>query len=71
MTTTVNQELNPPCRNVGEEDQASNSAEDHAVSASSEDVGSLLVPGLAGIAYWFVLFAVLFPIMFLLGTLLG
>ncbi|MDP6232937.1 MAG: hypothetical protein QF839_02025 [Candidatus Poseidoniaceae archaeon] len=56
---------------MGEEDQASNSAEDDAVSASSEDVGSLLVPGLAGIAYWFVLFAVLFPIMFLLGSLLG
>ena len=67
----MNQELNPPCQNVDEEGHAPIPDEDVAVHPSSEDVGSLLLPGLAGIAYWFVLFAVLFPIMFLLGSLLG
>ena len=46
------------------------SGQDTGQVAPKED-DSLLLPGLAGIAYWFVLFAVLFPIMFLLGSLMG
>ncbi|MGB0616948.1 MAG: hypothetical protein ACPGOT_02750 [Candidatus Poseidoniaceae archaeon] len=56
---------------MDEHDSGLKPSDEVTTGVAPEEVDSLLVPGLAGIAYWFVLFAVLFPIMFLLGSLLG
>ena len=61
----------PASGSVDEHDSGLKPSDEVTTRVAPEEVDSLLVPGLAGIAYWFVLFAVLFPIMFLLGSLLG
>jgi hypothetical protein len=56
---------------VDEHDSEAVASGQDSAQVSPEEGDSLLLPGLAGVVYWFVLFAVLFPIMFLLGSLLG